>query len=151
MFLGVGDKLINGFADELNWLSSSSIDGLSNTIIFNDFFWSDNKRITSYFKIQRGLMGFPHSGTIFPSFLFKNSFFDTNYRIAADLDWLLKNLDKLETCQHHKFSNPMVQLKIGGISMSRKNKFMHLYEFLRVCWKNKVFPSWKFIFLKIFG
>ena len=149
MFLGVGDVINKHFLLELEELGLKYPKSFKGYIMYSDFFWNNSKKKRASFRLSHGLMGFPHSGTIFPLYMFENNVFNSKYTIAADLDWLLRSRRDLKDTRSYKFSEPMVTLEAGGISMSREKRMEHLKQFISICCKHKVFPSIKFILMKL--
>ena len=151
MFLGVGDR-INAVL--LSSVLSGKILPLKplkqSFLVFSDFSWSNRKYTVSRFQLVNGLMGFPHSGTIFPLSVFKENLFNENYKIAGDLEWMYRSLGLLASCSISHVNRPFVTLECGGVSMSTKKKFVHLLEFIVICIKHRTWPSLRFIILKLF-
>ena len=149
MFLGVGDALnCSSIEYEIN-KDTKLFYEKKGCIIYGDFLWSNGRRTISEFYLNNGKMGFPHSGTIFPISLFINNYFNEDYQIASDLDWLLRSWNLLTQLPNYKTAEPLVTLLTDGVSMSKSRKHLHLREFLLICFQHKTFPSLKVILKKI--
>ena len=143
MFVGVSDKF------------NFSIDGSiflhinHNTFFFSDFAWFSCRDLwkihPAVFNIQSSLMHFPHAGSIFPVNLFKHKYYDIKYKICSDLDFVLRNKKSFLEASPYHFRRPFVILKDGGISVSKSSSSVYIDEYLKVCWYNRVIPSWKVI------
>ena len=149
MFLGVGDVINKYLLLEIKEIGMKYSKSFKSYIMYSDFLWNNSKKKKANFCLRNGLMGFPHSGTIFPLYMFENNVFNSKYTIAADLEWLLRSRRNLKDTRSYKFSEPMVTLEAGGISMSREKRMEHLKQFISICFKHKVFPSIKFILMKL--
>jgi hypothetical protein len=147
-FLGVGDYL------DLNYLTEIIESKIYHDIYFcsiqvgNKYYrnlklFSDNKLVHSKFAI---MPIHHHAGAIFSTKLFKKiGLFDENYRIAGDLDWLLR----LRFIKNINFSSSQkygVFLKSGGVSSGVKGSLAIMYEEILITIKNKKFPNLKRLF-----
>lgn len=149
MFLGVGDALNHCALDCKKHTNTKFFYEKQGWIIYGDFLWSNGKRINSEFNLNNGRLGFPHSGTIFPISLFDSNYFNEDYQIAGDLDWLIRSWHLMIQLPNHKTTEPFVTLLTDGVSMSNSRKHLHLREYLLICLTNKTIPSLKVILKKI--
>jgi len=147
-FLGVGDYL------DLNYLSNI----INSNIYYDIYFCSikignkyypnlkclkDNKLINSKFAI---MPIHHHAGAVFSTKLFKKiGFFDVNYHIAADLDWLLR-LSLLKNISVSSSQQCGVFMKPGGVSSGNKNPLAIMREEILIIIKNKKIPNLKRLF-----
>lgn len=149
IFIGIGDRVMPNVLSELFLMNRIDNLTIKDLLIYSDFYWSNGKSKKSDFKINNGLMGFPHAGTVFPLSLFKDNSFDNSYFIASDLDWMLRSWDQLGKCEKLHSEEPLIELEIGGVSMSPTKSGSHLREFIRICYKNRIIPSLRFIVSKL--
>jgi glycosyltransferase involved in cell wall biosynthesis len=147
-FLGVGDYL------DFNYLSNI----INSNIYYDVYFCSlkigkkyypnfkclkDNKLIDSKFV---SMQIHHHAGALFSTKLFKKiGFFDVNYHIAADLDWMLR-LSRLKNISFFSSQQYGVFMKAGGISSGNKDPLVIMREEILITIKNKKFPNLKRLF-----
>ena len=103
-----------------------------------------------YKKLKKGWMP-PH-----PTFLIKKNiyekygYFDTNFKIAADYDIILRFLGKYKITTAY-LPQVMTKMRVGGASnKSLKNIILKMKEDAKALRKNG-FPSWRIVFMKNFS
>lgn len=126
-FLGIGDRLSDFYIKDLLLIISQH----RYDVLFTQLDGKKNQKLK--FKVNSSIMNwtclpFPHAGSFFHKDLFeKNGKFDEEYKIAGDLEWLLRlNYNariKKKNIKYKYIENGYVYMRPGGISTG-KGKFM---------------------------
>ncbi len=103
------------------------------------------------FKKSRLKFGWmpPHPGFFARRSVYeKFGFFDTNYKIAGDFDFIARVFQD-DDIRYAYFSEPVVKMSVGGVSNSGlASKFLLNKEVLRSCRKNGIKTNWLFLMMK---
>lgn len=129
-FLGVGDILRMDFLIE----AKKSINEYQFDILYGDLLYYDRENKYKYkfrsynLLTKKNLKNFPfsHSGSIQRKDLFnKYGFFDINYKIASDYDWLCRVVS-LKALTAKKINFIQSEMSLGGFSTNEKHfKTLH--------------------------
>jgi len=145
------DKVINNIVDQF----TDNIDCIFGNVVFVKPANLD-KYIRLYssknFKISQFKLGqMPaHPSFYARSVVYKNvGNFKTNYKIAADFDFLLRVL-VTHKYQFKYLNFIFVKMRIGGVSTSLKNKIILNNEILRSCRENNLYTNYLLIYSKYF-
>ncbi len=140
------DKIVNSF----EW---NNIDSLYGDVRFVNP-GNDNKIVRYYSsKYFRNWMFHIGSSPAHPSFYVKRSLFDKlgiydpDFKIAADLDLLMRFLYK-NKISYMYLAESVVTMRTGGVSTDLNNFLLLNNECLRACRNNDVYSNWVFIVVK---
>jgi glycosyltransferase len=85
-------------------------------------------------KLYYGWMP-PHCAMFVKNSFYSNNYYDTNYKIASDYDWILKNFIRLDAKEVIYLKNYNYLMRDGGISNKKKFFIKKINEDLNILFK----------------
>jgi glycosyltransferase involved in cell wall biosynthesis len=153
VFLGADDRVSHDYFE----LALTKCDGSENLFLFPTAYVKESKTIrvvnaSAWRKPRRFpvILGFPHSGTIHGRNLFFDGYFDKTYRIAGDVEFLIRQSNKL-SIKHVSSSEPKVFFCLGGVSetVCRRTVYLELLKIYKRHRRKNIWFNFYILYLYI--